>query len=375
LKVVVQLLILLSIINFGCKAPTEVIPEKPEEKKWEAIPEFVNMDIKYMLILNNILYIAAKDLSKDDIERDRGVIFRTNDGKSWERIKEFNRSPGPMTSLGDDLYVLLNDSIYYFNPDQGWTGRYLTPERLGDPEIVGDIVFIDSCLYGMQTFYPNAFQTFKIFPDGSNTEIFPRYGRSYAGAKFIKLVKNGMEYVYLRPHYYDNYFWRFDGKEFIREVDGLTERELISLNPTNSMAVHNDTLFAGFKYPASVKFLSDNNKWESYTDTLPRSKSWYLFKPELKTQTTALAFYEDRLFVATDPVGVLEWSKNNGWQRITKGLTVSAAANDESDEVFDAVVFLECYKGILFAGYGLPAYAPWQDFYGGEKGLYKFKIN
>lgn len=367
----ITFLILFSQFSISCDNTSDP-PIDDQPQRWMLIPEFQNMDIRYILIMDNTMYVAARDMNLSDLTMGRGVIFKTNDGANWERFKSFKVTPGPMTNYGDTLYVLLNDSIYSYHTDTGWRGRFPTPERLMDPKGVGDIIFLNGYLYGMTGLFTN--ETFRIYPDGSNEEVFPRYGRSYSGTKFIKNIKFGQEHVYVRPHWFANLFYQFDGNEFIELTEGLTEKELTSYNPTNSMTIHNDTLFAGFKYPAIIKYLTNENVWTPFTDTLPISKSWNLYTPPLRTQTTALAFAGNRLFVATDPIGVVEWGKTTGWKNISHGLVLSPSINDESYEVFDPVVFLEYFNGYLFAGYGEPAYAPWIDFQGGGKGLYIYKV-
>ena len=374
LLIFLTLLLIPSIVS--CHQDITAPPPPTPDPKWESIPLFSNLDIRYITFFDDAMYVSAVAIAGSDHAEGKSVIYRSADGNNWELIKTFSIDAGPMTLHGDTLFVITGDSIYSYNRYTGWRPRYKTPDRLVWPGSVGDIVFIDDNLYAMQTLYTSSLETYRIYPDGSNVEVKGKYGTmSLAGAKFIKLIRNGKEYIYVRPQWNGYTMYKFDGDLYSLADKGLTARELTSSSPTNSMIVHNDTLFASFQYPANVKYLDDNEIWQPYSDTLPLSRSYLLINPHPWTQTTALAFVGERLFVATDIIGIVEWKRNNTWKRYTKGLVLSALGNNELNDLFNPVVFLEYYKGSLYAGYGIPGYAPWGASQGGGHGLYKYKID
>ncbi|MCL4540714.1 MAG: hypothetical protein M1378_14135 [Bacteroidetes bacterium] len=99
--------------------------------------------------------------------------------------------------------------------------------------------------------------TYKIYPDGtfeqvlSDQGLFQGWG-PFAGSKFLKGSLNSGEVAYMRPSMGASYFYVFDGTLFTKAVSGLVESE-IRWAPENSMAIKNDTLFAGFNGPARSK--------------------------------------------------------------------------------------------------------------------------
>ncbi len=346
-----------------------LIPENREEQ-WELIPEFTGMDIRYMLFNKGKFYVAVINPNVKYSNPGRGVIFRTSDGHSWERLKEFTTDIGPMTTLADSIYVLMTDSIYYYNDNSGWKSYCETPDRMKDPTIDGDIIFLRDTLYGMVSLY--VAETFRILRNGESQMLYP-WGGTNAGAKFIKLETDFGERVFIRPHAITGGFFEFDGVKFIKCMNGLSEKERASRNPTNSMVVKDDRLFAGFLFPGIIKYLNDADEWVSFTDTLPAHKLTNYFKPKLKEEMTALSFNGERLFVSTRYSGVLEW-KDTVWAAYSKGLR---ECKDEpwQEEYYHLVTFLENYNGYLFAGYGQPAYAPWTNMQGNAGfGLYRRRI-
>lgn len=352
------------LLIFGCNT-TDPLQKVNDNRFWESIPEFSMYDIRYIIQHDDKLFIAAVDPSVSNSDaHGRAVIWETSDAVTWERIKSFHYDIGPLTFHGDTLFCL-SDSLYKYHATIGW--RTICKYKgfmNADPSSMGDMTFFKDKLYVMQSVFLEMLAIYRLDYDGSFEELKPLFGSSFGGAKFIKRYHKGEEELYIRPNYFCPGFYRFDGSKFIMLWDGLRKEELKG-SPANSLALRNDTLFAGFKYPASIKILVDN-KWQQYTDTLPSSKSAFRFRPALKTQTTAISFAGNRMFVATDPLGVLEWSKGKGWTRMSDGL---ALLEPGIKDVYDPVVFLEYFKGKLIAGYGTPGYAQW-----GGKGISVYKL-
>jgi len=370
------------LFNLGCKkSPTEPNTGNNDTLKtsWKRIAVFEKLDIRYMIQNNNRIYVAAIDpyLTSLDTNAIRGMIFESKDGITWAKIFTTKYDVGPMAVYGDSLFIICRDSIYYYLPDQGFRGKFKPPPRVQLPEEIGDMTFYKGNLYIMGAI--TAPETWCVHPDGSYEIIKTILNiTSVGGAKFIKLIKGGVEKVYVRAMYGTfsyTVIWEFDGNLFHKIDSGLTEAEKNASNHSNSLAVKNDTLYAGFKSPATVKILVDD-KWQTITDTLLYSKSAFQLNPVLKTETTALTFYGDRMFVSTQSIGVLEWLPNKGWEQMSNGLIEHPWMLDGTHkDLYVPVVFLEAFNGYLIAGYGVPGYAPWGSGLSGNYGLFIKKIN
>ena len=354
------------LFNFGCKkSPTENDNDKnePTKNKWEIVPELSTLSIRYILKHNETLYLSAVESGKNY----KGIIWKTSNGINWTIVRTFEKVIGPMTTNGDTLYCL-GDSLYrYIIPINKWENVCQPSPLTSDPEAMGDMIFVKDELYAMQSLFADAVATYRIGFDGTVNSLPVYHGREFGGAKFIKSKTEIKETVYVRGQYYKYGFFTFDGNVFDPLKDGLTEFEYYN-PPTNSLALKNDTLFAGFMYPAVVKRLI-NNQWQNFTDTLPYSSSAFQFNPPIKTETTAITFVENRMFVATQSIGVLEWEDNKGWKQISEGLIPDPLINNGYKDLFRPVVFLETINGILIAAYGKPGYAQW-----GEYGVYHIDI-
>ncbi|MDP4175038.1 MAG: hypothetical protein Q8933_13770 [Bacteroidota bacterium] len=367
MKALIMIISTVCLLILGCNT-TEPVTEEIQEKSWQSIPEFADLDVRYIIKNNDKLYIAAVNTAiSNSSTLDRGVIMETSDAISWKKIKGFHFDIGPLAFHGDTLFCL-SDSLYRYHPQTGWKGLCKYDALItSDPASMGDMIFFKDKLYVMQSVFSDLFSMYRLSYDGTYESLNVLFGKyAYGGAKFIKVEKNGNEELYIRPNYFTSGFYRFDGSTYSFVMDGLSANELNG-SPINSLAVRNDTLFAGFKYPATIKVLV-NNKWQLFADSLPVSKSALLFRPQLRTETTAIVFVGNRMFVATNTIGVLEWSRERGWSRMSKGLVEVGIPNIE--DVYDPVVFLEYFKGHLIAAYGTPGFGQW-----GGNGAFIYTLN
>lgn len=372
-RIIIFYIFIFCIIN-SC-SPTEP-PVKNEAKiiRWESVSEFANMDIRYMLKFRNSLYVCAvnENISGNPdtngyFKTERSVIYKTSDGVNWEKIGSFRQTMGAMCINGDSIFVLASDSIFYYLPNLNeWKARFKTPDGLSDAQATGDIVFYEGNLYGMQSLYASGQRTFRIYPNGTSEEVKGFNGWPYAGTKFIKIIKNNVEKIYCRGYWTTSLFFEFNGEEFIPIQNGLSK----GWNPSNSMAVKRDTLFAGFTEPSNIKYLVGGSYWVTLTDSIPLSESAFFLSPPLYTQSTAITFAGERMFVSTNSIGVIEWTKQNEWKRVQCDGLLKATGFGDLKDLYYPITFLENINGCLFVGYGTPGYAPW-----GGIGVYKLKID
>lgn len=352
----------LLLLAFSCH-DRGVEPPRPTLIKWQALPSLSSIDVRYIVELAKNLYLAGIDTRKQQGEVGYGIVYFTFDGEKWQVAKEFKRAVGPLATRGDSLY-LLSDSLYRMNPNQTWEAVCDPQPLTQDPSAIGDIVFFRDTLYAMQSLFSNAAATYRIDFDGTVTQIPVRNGSTYGGSKFMKVMENGQPVLYVRGQYYLSGFYRFDGNTFTPLANGLSSSEF-NLPPTNSLGTRNDTLFAGFRFPASIKFLR-NDRWFTHTDTMPYTKMYDRLPFKVKTEPTAIAFAGTRLFVATTPIGVIEWTGRE-WKRSSDGLPVPPINGTE--DLYNPVVHLLFFQNKLLAGYGKPGFAPW-----GGTGLYVLSI-
>lgn len=371
-------LLALALVANSCKEqPNEVIVPPNESQRWEIIPEFASLSIRYMLQHNNTLYVSARDTrvnwyTSTGWTGDPSVVYKTIDGQTWTKIAGFDDEIGPMTMNGDTLYALCSDTIFKMLPNGEWQRTIPTPGRMGDGKAVGDIIFYRDSLYAMQSWY-QALETGLIYPDGTYKQILPIPAyQPYAGAKFLKQVINNQEHLFvrgIRGASVGSPMFTFDGWVFEYCVNGLSEQEKL-LAPVNSMTIKNDTVYAGFMKPSGVKRLV-NNQWEPYKDTLPNWEHALNVRPNLITETTGIVFVGERLFVSTQCMGVLEWRDSTGWQAMSEGLLKGFIPGIDNTNLYTPVVFLEHFKGALLSGYGQPGFAP----YGNQvTGLYRWDV-
>jgi len=357
MKIYINYFIILFIMSFQSCNTVEPPIDIKTQKQWEPIQELSNLSVRYILKHDKTLYLSAVESNKDY----RGVIWKTNDGNNWIMLRTFEKAIGPLTTHGDTLYCLGDSLFRYIIPLEIWENVCQPKPLTSDVQAVSEMIFLKNKLYAMQTFFSDAVATYRINFDGTveNISVLPEIGPSYGGAKFIKNLENA-EYCYVRGQYYKGGFYSFNGKIFTKIKEGLTNESWI-YPPTNSMEIKNDTLFAGFRYPGVIKFLN-NNIWTNYSDPLPLTKEGNKI---YNTEPTEITFVDDKMFVSTDALGVLEWKKDSGWIQFSKGLLSYSWV-----DLYYPIVFLESIKNILIASYGDPGYAPW-----GGIGVYKYKIN
>ena len=355
------LLLFLSLLLFtSCEKGTEPEKKKPESLKWKLVAEFENRDIRYMIKFKDELYISTINPTLQFEDAEKSEIFKSSDGENFRRVKTFPNIIGPMAIMEDTLCVIHRDSIYAFNNQKGWWGKYETPDYLSEPESDTDLIYFEDNLYGMVS-TGSTHETWKISKDGNAEQIFPLYNRSRSGSKFIKLVNNNIEFCYLRGSYLASGFYQFKEENFIKLSEGLTENERYAWNPPNSIAVKNNVLYAGFQNPSTVKKLV-NDVWITVTDTLLNSINAYEVKPPLISHTLGIAFYNERMFVSTLDIGVIEWT-TDGWKRIiTKGLLkATGQAFEKLQDVYVPITSFEIFNGKLIVAYGKPGYAPYRN--------------
>lgn len=371
LQIIAITLFCILLLGNCCEEVTGPIPDRHE---WMPVPEFVGLEIRFTYQHNGALYIAARDPAKDYPDENTGFIFKTTDGENWEKIGSFPYVVGPMTARDDTLYIIggrenHDNYIYAYTEGIGWWQKYVRPIWVFDAIESNDMIFYNGYLYVMQGWGYR--QTFRFNPDGSYVEIYP-YAGSNSGMKFAKIIKDNNEILYIRPIFGSNLYniMLFENEIFIPIYEGLEEKQRYGLQ--NSFAVRNDTLFTGVKNPSSIYVLV-NNIFYPYTDSMPYSINANLFSPPLKTVPLCIALGKDKLYVGTVPVGVLEWSKEQGWKKISDGLfKLGTGEYEKIEDLYQPVIFLEFINNRLFAGYGEP---PYSQYGCPVKGLFKKIIN
>jgi hypothetical protein len=351
---------------------TGPIPPVDNEIKWEVVPEFIGLDIRYMLEFNGDLYAAVVNYKSDTVYR--GAVLKTSDGNGWSLVRTFNEPIGPMTVENDSLYVLSNKFVHKMDKSGVWVIKYGVPWQIADAELNGDMVFLNGQLYVTQTRFTGFM--FTVTSDSIWSQIY-LFGieSSPIGAKFLKFRNNNVDLAYLRPRYgVESYLSIFDGKSVFFLKKGLPPNSY----GVNSMAIKNDTLFAGFKQlpeqsSSVILYLDNTNTWNLFLDSIPNSPSAFNYLPPFITMPTEILFFDNRIFIATEAYGVLEWKDRIGWQVINNGLKYLTGKRDD-EQIYETISFLRNYNGSLFVGYGNPAHS-WGTYTSfNQKGLYRKKL-
>lgn len=355
----------------GCDDHGVDPPPTKEEKKWEAVPEFINLDIRYMIHFKNELYAAVVNYQSDTLYK--GAILKTSDGNTWSLVKTFHEGIGPMTVEGDSLYVNSDHFIHKMDASGNWVIKFGVPWEISESQDNGDMTFFNGNLYVTQSLFTG--YMFEVNPDSAWRKInpFPGLENGASGAKFIKRKKNNITTLYLRSSP-EGLIYVFDGEVVTPVEDGLSH----PYHGVNSIFIYNDMLLAGFNRisnstSGTIMFLDSKNTWKIYVDSLPNSKSAFNYTPPLTTLPTNILYVNEQMFVSTDVYGVLEWNAVSGWKRISNGLMLHQNTTDD-DELYNTISFLEYFRGNLFVGYGNPAYMWGTWLAGPRKGLLKYKL-
>lgn len=342
----------------ACKINDPDEDAKPSEPQWEEIPEFKNYNITYILKHESGVFVSC--WWEPGFNLFEGLLFFSSDGDNWVKLRSFSRPSGPLAIKNDTLFCLSDSLHNYYIPNGSWGGPVnLKPFSFVSFEMT-DIIFVDDYLYLLES--QGVYQTFRInYKTGDYEERWGsiRYGKT--SSKFLRHNKNGIETIYARGVFNSIGFFTFDGNQYLELHNGLTEKE-IAKAPLNSMTIHNDTLFAGFSFPSTIKYLDNSNVWRPYTDSLLHTFQYY---PPLLVQTTAIVFHKNRLFAATNYYGVLEWTSDKGWIKVQNGLK----SYDDYEDLFVPIFRLETIGDYIIAGYDDSGMA-----YHSSQGLFKLKL-
>lgn len=341
----------------GCS--TEPQPVKDEEQKephlWQEVAGFSNISVRYLVKNDNALFISGYDPADKS-----GYLYKTTDGENWELIKRFPpNKAGLLAFNGDDLYIF-SDSLYKYTPDNKLsTVCYF--QGINFPMDWMDMVFIHDTLYIAADYFVHGIYKLKF--DGTYVEL-PASPYGYYGWGTSKFIKDpsGNDIVYARPQYYNRQFYTFNGSKLSYCTDGLVESSKDN-EIVNSMAFKDGNLYAGFSHPTIVMVYLTNS-WFPYTNELPA-----IDDEDYESETTALTFYGERLFAATNYLGVMEWSANRKWIDLSDGLR----HDDVRTALYEPVAHIEYFKGHLFAAYGGVVNSVY--FWGDETGVYKADVS
>lgn len=362
-------LLALAIVANSCKNEPPIIPEEEFSPKWESVPMLAGMDIRYTIQHKGVLYVGAVD------ERTRlGAVYKTEDAKIWTKVKDVGFDFGAMTFHGDTLYVI-GDSLYRYLPSLGWQGLFSWGFR--SAQAVSDMIFYKGKLYVMLA--RGNLRTLQVEMNGNWTALRPFNGTSEgAMSRFCKVNKGDSEVVYVRPYptALVGTIYRFDGERFIAEPTvGLTGQDYPTMN---AMMARGDSLLLGYYYwyspdmPAGglIKSYKDG-VFSNFTDSLPLlSLNPQLVQP-YSTYPNSFAFYGDRLFVGTFPIGVVEWiPQTRSWKNISKGLPTVSPDTTYKD-FYASISFIEAFKGHIIVGYGHPAFFYWAT----TRGMYIYRVS
>lgn len=343
----ISLLIFLFTL-IGCQDHS-VDPNMPNEKKWEEIPLFKKADVRYMKVHDGTLYVSAV---LHNFSKDSSVIFKTKDGEQWDTLKTFEYDIGPFAFHLDTLSIVETGRIWDYHPSIGWKLRFKV--RLG-AWLTRDIIYLNDELSVFEGRY-------HVYGKNTVREILS----GGIISRFVKLRRHGKEVAYTMPYYiYLGVPWEFDGYNMVSLGNGISTDENKQPNYP-ALGVLDDTLYSGFSTPTRIKRLVDD-VWENFTDTIP-NPTYNILTVPLSNTAASILFYNKRMFVGTERSGILEWTEY-GWVSHSNGLP-KLFPDYPSIEIYTSVIFLEQLNGVLFVGYGEPAFGP---LYRG-RGMYKYKI-
>ncbi|MFQ3598153.1 MAG: hypothetical protein SNJ66_07405 [Chloroherpetonaceae bacterium] len=359
--------LILSFFANSCKNELPTTTKEEPSQKWEAVPILEGMDIRYTIQHNGALYVGAVD------ERTKnGAVYKTQDAKNWTKVKQLGFGFGAIATHGDTLYVM-GDSLYRYHPSFGWQSLFAC--FFG--RIVSDMTFYKGKLYAMLD--RGNPRTLRVEMNGEWTALRPLNGYETSLARFCKINQGDSEVVYVRPlpTAQTGIIFRFDGERFIQEPTiGLTGQEYPT---TNAMIARGDSLLLGYYVwygpgvPTGgiIKSYKNGEFSNLPTDSLPLLSLNSQLENPFSTYPNSLGFQDNRLFVATSPIGVVEWiPKTRSWKNLSKGLPTISSDTTYKD-FFASITFLEVFKGYIVVGYGHPPFV----FHLTTRGMYTYRIS
>lgn len=338
----------INLLLGGCKDRLIDPTDNFQDSLWMPLDNTLHLDVRCITVYNNLLYLTVNQRTDTG---NYGYVLYSEDGLTLNILKSFNGFISPMVFHHNYLFVTTSDSILKYHDKTGWESISKLP--FVGSESIYDLFFLNDVLYIMADKFwkmngPNSFQEI----------LYPQ-----RGGKF--LVDNSKSVAYFRPWTYASGFYMFNGNTFELIVDGLSLREKIS-STVDAMFLKNDTLFAGFGEPASIKHFT-NGCWVSYTDSVPIPSDLKIFDPPLVLLPTVASMMNDDLFIGTNYSGVYQWSASKGWVSISKGLP----RWDNSHNIYFGINYLVSFNGYLYTGFGQPTFSPYNSGFG----VYRIKLS
>lgn len=360
-----------ALITGGCNESAVDQPIAKIEKDWNEVPEFKNLDIRYMIQFKNELYASVVYNQGDTLIA--GAVLKTSDAKTWSLVRTFLESVGPMTIENDSLFIMSDHYIHAMNSRGEWGIKFEVPWDMADAELVGDMAFLNGTLFVVQSRLTGFM--YGVSPNGVWKKISspPAIDGRLWGAKLLKYISSGREILFLRPRSGEGIIlFQFDGVTLTSMQNGLPR----TLDGFNSMVIHKDTLYAAFQpgvYSSSAIYRWIDGEWILFGDSIPNGKYSLDFIPPSFTIPTAMLFVNDDIFVATDVFGIMRKKPHGSFLSLNSGLFLSPYYTVEFER-YNTISFLEYFNGYLFAGYGNPAYMWGSKISGPRMGMLKYKF-
>jgi len=335
--------LMFTLFSAGCgDSPTE--QPKQSDTDWKEVVFFRDVDIRYLVQHNNVLYVSAR-IPATTQRAAINALFSTKDCRQWDTLKTFDRFIGPIAFHGDTLTILEDGRTWKYHPSSGWEmfwGHLMTANYARDMFWLYDELFVFENVFTM------------VYSNGLGKEL-RGIPNAPVVSKFIKNTSLGKEQVYTRPYYvFEDGVFIFNGKIFtpINYSHSINENAMPNYP---SMTFCGDTLFVGFNTPSRIKKLT-NDGWVIVTDSIPNTPYAWEFTPRLINRPTSIVFKEQRMFVGTEWTGVLEKTES-GWKYLTGGLPLAFPDYPEY-KMYRAVVQMILFNNKLIAAYGEPWSAP-----------------
>lgn len=341
------------LLTGGCKE-NAVDPPNTDTTIWKEVEQFRGVDIRYMTVYDGTLYVSAVRHSSG-LEKYTNALLRTQDGKTWDTLKTFERWIGPVAFHGDTLTILEDARTWKYHPSFGWKmfwAHYMTAN------FARDMIWLNNRLF----VFENAFKMGYTY-GGEYNLIDSIYLVSVT--RFIPFNYKGKEVGITRPFYvFKDGITMFDGASFMEIMDGVGGDENYLANYP-SLLNHEGVLYAGFNSPSRIKKWL-NERWINCSDTLPPAPHATDFHPNLLNRPTSVAIVRGKLFVGTEWTGVLVQT-SSGWKNIASGLPL-AFPDYPDNAMYLTVTQMQTFKNSLFVGYG----EPWSAPVTGGRGLYVY---